>query len=387
MSTARVVVLGGGIFGVTSALALRGRGWTVTLVDPAPLPAPLASSTDRSKVVRADYGGDEFLSRLAEECLGHWRRWNEERFTRPLFHEVGFLLLSGSRMEPGSFEQRSFEQLAKRGFRVERMDADALRRRFPAWNADLYPEGYLSHEAGWAESGEVVRQLVQEAVAAGVSLVQGQAHDFLDDGGRVAGVRLTSGSTLGADVVVLATGAWTPSLLTEHPPLRASGMPVLLFAPDDPELFRPPHFPVWGADISRTGWYGFPAGSDGVVKIGHHGLGDPGDPSRPPAVTGEWEARCRAFLRDSLPGLASAPLVDTRTCFYCDSRDGDFWIDRHPQLPGLVLATGGSGHGFKFAPVLGERVADVVEGGPPEARFRWRPEAPVAVEEARYTGD
>jgi glycine/D-amino acid oxidase-like deaminating enzyme len=163
-------------------------------------------------------------------------------------------------------------------------------------------------------------------------------------------------------------------------------MPVLLFAPEAPALYRPPHFPVWGADIARTGWYGFPAGPDGVVKIGHHGSGYAGDPDDPPPVPREWEERCRAFLQGSLPGLASAPLVGTRTCFYCDSRDGDFWIDRDPDRAGLVLATGGSGHGFKFAPVLGDLVADVVEGAPALERFSWRPRAPVSQEEARYTG-
>jgi glycine/D-amino acid oxidase-like deaminating enzyme len=198
---------------------------------------------------------------------------------------------------------------------------------------------------------------------------------------------MASGREQEAEVVVLATGAWRPFPVADPSSFRPSGMPVLLFAPDDPEPYRPPHFPVWGADIARTGWYGFPAGPDGVIKIGHHGVGYPGDPEDPPVVAAAWEARCRAFLRESLPGLASAPLVGTRTCFYCDSRDGDFWIDRDPQRPGLVVATGGSGHGFKFAPVLGGLVADVVEGGAPQPRFRWRPEAAAAREEARYTGD
>ena len=376
MSTRRVVILGGGIFGVTSALTLRARGWDVTLVDPSPLPAPLASSTDRSKVIRADYGGDEFLSRLAETSLRGWRRWNRERFTRPLFHEVGFLLLRRSPMDEGGFEYASFRSLRDRGMKVERLDARLLRRRFPAWNAEVYPDGYLSHEAGWAESGEVVRQLVDQGVQAGVTLLRDRGVSLVDRSGRAGGVELASGRTLEADTVVVATGAWAPGLF------RPSGMPVLLFAPEDPAAFRPPSFPVWGADIARTGWYGFPAGPDGVVKIGHHGTGYSADPDRPPEVSAEWEARCRAFLAESLPGLASAPRVGSRSCFYCDSRDGDFWIDRDPERPGLVVATGGSGHGFKFAPVLGDLVASVVEGGAPEPRFRWRP-----AEEARYTGD
>ncbi len=387
MNTKRVVILGGGIFGVTSALTLQRRGWSVTLVDPAPLPAPLASSTDRSKVIRADYGEDDYLSRLAETSLERWRIWNRERFDRPLFHEVGFLLLRRTSLDEGGFEYGSFKTLKARGLRVERVDAGALGRRFPAWNEEVYPDGYLSHDAGWAESGEVVRQLAREAAGAGVILLQDRGESLLERGGRVVGARLASGRDVEADSVVLANGAWAPSFLKTSRVFRASGMPVLLFAPENPELFRPPAFPVWGADIARTGWYGFPAGDDGVVKIGHHGNGYPGDPDRPPDVADEWEERCRAFLRESLPKLASAPMVGSRTCFYCDSRDGDFWIDRDPDRTGLVVATGGSGHGFKFAPVLGDLVAAAVEGFAPVPRFRWRPQASRSVEEARYTGD
>lgn len=386
MSTKRVVVLGGGIFGLTSALSLQEKGWSVTVVDPAPLPAPLASSTDRSKVIRADYGEDDYLSRLAETSLERWRVWNRERFDRPLFHEVGFLLLRRSALEEGGFEYGSFNTLKARGLRVERLDAETLRRRFPAWNAGVYPDGYLSHEAGWAESGEVVRQLAREVAEAGIVLVRDRGESLLERGGRVRGAQLASGRTLEADSVVLANGAWASSFLEESGSFRAAGMPVLLFAPEEPELFRPPAFPVWGADIARTGWYGFPAGEDGVVKIGHHGNGYDADPDRPPEVADEWEERCRAFLRESLPGLASAPRVGSRTCFYCDSRDGDFWIDRDPDRPGLVVATGGSGHGFKFAPVLGDLVSAAVEGFAPVPRFRWRPRVAPSVEAARYTG-
>ncbi|MEQ9324364.1 MAG: FAD-dependent oxidoreductase, partial [Polyangiaceae bacterium] len=85
------------------------------------------------------------------------------------------------------------------------------------------------------------------------------------------------------------------------------------------------------------------------------------------------EARCRSFLREALPSLADAPVVGRRVCLYCDSPDGDFWIDRPPEIRGLVVAAGGSGHAFKLGPVLGPLVADLVEGGDTLDRFRWRP--------------
>ncbi len=100
----------------------------------------------------------------------------------------------------------------------------------------------------------------------------------------------------------------------------------------------------------------------------------PDSPER--LVTDEETARLRAFLAGSLPALADAPIVNTRVCLYCDTWDGHFWIAHDPERPGLALATGGSGHGLKFAPVLGPLIADVVERkpNPYAAKFRWRPE-------------
>ena len=85
-------------------------------------------------------------------------------------------------------------------------------------------------------------------------------------------------------------------------------------------------------------------------------------------------ASLRAFLPDLVPALAEAPIVGTRLCLYCDTPDEHFWIARHPERPGLTVSTGGSGHGFKMAPMLGRLTADAVEGKTDGwlEKFRWR---------------
>lgn len=334
-------VIGAGIFGVTAALELRARGYDVTLVDRGPIPHPLAESTDISKVVRIDYGADELYTSLGETALAGWQRWND-RWPRPLYHATGVTFLTRTPMQPGGFEHDSFELLSRRGHPLVRVDAEAISARFPAYRRGYLVDGYASPLGGWAESGAVVAQLASDARAAGVVIEPRDVHELPDD-----------------DLVVVCTGAWARELVDV--PLRASGQPIFHFAPREPELFEAHHFPVFGADIARTGYYGFPLHA-GVVKIANHGTGTPIDPAAPREVSSEQEAHVRAFVRDAFPALADAPIVYRRLCVYGDSDDGDLWIAKHPVRSNVIVATGGSGHAFKFAPVLGELIADACEG-------------------------
>src|SRR5205823_512344 len=124
----RILVVGGGVFGVTAAIELRRRGHRALLVDPGPLPHPLAASTDISKVVRLEYGGDEVYTALAERAIEGWRRWNRDLGTA-LYHETGLLLLRRTPMAPGTFEQDSFEVVSRRGHRSQLLDAGTVRAR------------------------------------------------------------------------------------------------------------------------------------------------------------------------------------------------------------------------------------------------------------------
>jgi sarcosine oxidase / L-pipecolate oxidase len=381
------IVVGAGINGVTAAIELKKRGHDVILIDPGPLPHPLAASTDISKAVRAAYGTDEEYTAMARRSIELWREWNEE-LGLELFHEVGALFMRKQEMRPGDYEYDSLKVLERRGDKVERINSAQLRERFPAWNAQNYHDGILEPEAGYVESGRVVAALVRRARLLGVDLREGRRFSKLDvGGGRVKGIALDEGERIDGDVVVMAAGAWTPYVLPfTRNFFRATGHPVFHLKPDQPELFVPERFPVFGADVSTTGYYGFPLNRDGVVKIANHGPGREMAPESPErSVTAEEEKNLRAFLSETFPALADAPIVYTRICLYCDTHDGHFWIAPDPERPGLVVAAGDNGHGFKFAPVLGELMADAVEGNsnPLLKKFRWRPEvSPGANKEA-----
>jgi glycine/D-amino acid oxidase-like deaminating enzyme len=392
MKKQKTIVVGAGINGVVAAIELRKRRHEVVLIDPGPLPHPLAASTDISKAVRAAYGADEDYTALAEQSREIWRQWNAQ-FGVELYHEIGFLFMRQRPLQPGDFEYESFKLLEQRGHQIERINSKQLLERFPAWNAERYPDGFLDLEAGYAESGRVVATLIQRAKSLGVELRENAKFRELDEAdGCVDGIRLENGEKIAAGTVVMAVGAWTPYALPfTRNFFRASGQPVFHLKPEKPELFTPERFPIFGADISTTGYYGFPLNRDGLVKIANHGFGREMSPDSPEcAVTKEEENKMRQFLSDSFPGLADAPIVFTRICLYCDTHDGNFWIAPDPERPELIIAAGDCGHGFKFAPVLGEMIADAVEGksNPLLEKFRWRPEvkAGETKEAARFRG-
>ena len=374
----RIIVVGAGINGVTAAIELKKRGHNVVLVDPGPLPHPLAASTDISKAVRAAYGADEDYTDLATRSIELWRKWNQE-FGTQFYHEVGVMFVRRRELKPGDFEHESFKTLKRRGHKVERMNSARLWKRFPAWNPELYRDGVLELEAGYAESGRVVATLIERAKSLDIELREGvrfsQLHE--EDYG-VSEIALDGGKRIAGDFVVMAVGAWTPYLLPFTKKFfRASGQPVFHLKPRQPELFAPERFPVFGADITTTGYYGFPIDRDGVVKVANHGHGREMSPKSPErAVTPEDEKNLREFLSSTFPALFNAPIVYSRVCMYCDTHDGHFWIAPHPDREGLVIAAGDCGHGFKFAPVLGEIIADAVEEKPNPIlqKFRWRPE-------------
>lgn len=386
MSTSSsILILGGGCCGLTAALELRARGWNVTVIDQGRIPHPDGASTDISKVVRMDYAADAQHTAMGERSIERWREWNA-RWGKELYHEVGFLVMSREEMQPGGFEHDSRAFLTPRGHLLRHTSAEMLRELHPAWNHNAYRDGYLNPVGGWVESGRVIARLAAEARAAGVEIVENALNPRPRiEGARCTGVQSSNGAW-SADAVLVAAGAWTPNVLPHLSDVMwTTAQTVFHFKPNDPSPFTPPHYPVWGADIGKTGWYGFPANADGLVKVANHGPGRRVNANAPRTLPPGEEERYRAFLLDTFPPLADAPLHSTRVCLYCDTFDGAFWIDHDPEHAGLIVAAGDSGHAFKFTPVMGEIIADTVErrANPWSQRYRWRERTAASSDGAR----
>ena len=390
-----VAIVGAGVFGTAAACELRRRGRAVTLFEAGEVPDARAASTDISKVCRMEYGADAATMALMERAREGWLAWNERWRAAghdALYHETGVLMVRRDPLAEGDFELESWRCLRERGRAPERVDAAAIAERYPAWRPGAYVDGFFHAHGGWAESGRVVEALAREAVALGAELrAETPVLGLVREADRIRSVRTAAGDEP-FDAVVVTAGSWTQELLAElDGPLRASGHAVFHLRPADPEPFRAERFPVFTADISRTGFYGFPLHPHaGVVKIALHDEGLALGRERATEVTAEHREKLRAFVADTFPALVDAPVVATRLCPYSDSQDGHFWIARHPEHANLVVAAAGSGHGFKFAPLWGGWIADALEGAanPDLERFGWRPELRLerGREEARCHG-
>jgi glycine/D-amino acid oxidase-like deaminating enzyme len=217
----------------------------------------------------------------------------------------------------------------------------------------------------------------------GVEIINEHAEELICDGDckSVARVRTDTGRLLeGFDHIVVAAGSRTPRLLRHLAAfLTPLALPIVHYKPreKDVELLR--KIPVWATGIRQTGYYGFPLHPhSGYCKVGFHGQGwvfPPGDVDYS-ALTAlhslvklSIEQRFRDFLRTALPALADATHVKSKLCLYCDSRDSDFVVDRDTEFANVTVVSGGSGHGFKFLPVIGPLCANVVDGSKPHAKL------------------
>jgi glycine/D-amino acid oxidase-like deaminating enzyme len=233
--------------------------------------------------------------------------------------------------------------------------------------------------------------LAQEATRRGVILHEDEpVKAILTQEGRFQAVRTSRGRYLGAELIVCA-GNFTPYLLPELAPyFKITGHPVFHVKPSQPELFTVPKCAVFAADTSNSGWYGFPLHPhEGVIKIGLHSNGKSLDPTTDLREVSEDHHRLfKSFLKEQLPSLVQDPIVYTRLCCYTDTLDGHYWIDRHPDVKGLTVASGGSGHGFKMGPIIGGIIADVSLTGNHawSKRYQWRELGPDTTpnEEARF---
>jgi len=342
-STPRVAVIGAGAFGGWTALHLRRLGAQVTLIDAWGPGHARASSGGETRVIRAVYGGNRTYAAMVRRAFELWAELDPS-----LYLETGALWMHRG---DDAYTRSSVPALAEVGFAVEQLTLDAAAKRWPQIDFRDVKTVWLEKRAGALMARRactVVRDALQKA---GGSYRVG--HVTWRDGAA----RLDDGTRLEADAYVFACGPWLGKLFAEVP-IAPTRQEVYFFGtPRGSERYRATNFPVW-VDFGERLFYGIPDVDGRGFKFADDTRGDAFDPTtgdRTPSAEGI--ARARRVLAERFPELANAPLIEARVCQYENSADGHFIIDRHPAHPNVWVAGGGSGHGFKLGPAVGEMVA------------------------------
>lgn len=347
-------VVGGGIIGASAALHAARRGAKVVLVDQAPLPNPRGASVDHSKVFRCAYP-DPLYVRMAAEALTLWRDLERDA-ARELLVPTGLVLIGQG---GAALADTSFESMRAGSCAPERLTPACVAQRWPQFSSSALSTVVFDPCGAIVRAEQAVRATLELARSAGVTVIAGDRITALavSGGGIVAerAGRIPCANTL------IATGPWSgrvlPGLASR---LRVTRQEVLYFEPRSPADFAPERFPIF-LELD-SGFYGFPVHQDRAMKIANHQKGPSADPEGADGpIVGEEAAR--AFFRRFIPGLADARLVETRVCLYNNTPDDDFIIDWHPAHANVLIATGFSGHGFKFGPLIGRIVAEILTTG------------------------
>ena len=358
------VVIGAGVFGAWTAHRLQRTGRSVALLDVYGAGNSRSSSGGESRILRMGYGREEIYTRWSLASLRLWIELFEQVNQPELFQKTGVLWTPAADDANTAFTLGTLE---KCGVVFQYLTPAELTARFPQVRYSSERVGIFEPESGVALARRAVCAVVEDAIRNGVDYFREAA--LAPDG---AEVRTRSGRVLRASTFVYASGPWLPKIFPEilEGRIRPTRQEVFFFGTEPGDRrFTPPHMPAWLDFTDERGAYALPDIENRGFKLAFDRHGPPFDPDTSDRLADGLEA-ARAFLAERFPALAGAPLVESRVCQYENTSSGDFLIDRHPDFSNVWLVGGGSGHGFKHGPMVGEHVTALIDGSASvEARF------------------
>jgi sarcosine oxidase len=368
-----VAVVGAGVFGAWTALHLARRGKRVLLLDAYGPGHSRSSSGDESRIIRMAYGADEIYTQWSRRSLVQWKELFAATHQDDLFRKTGVLWLG----ESGNSQLRAAKEVLRRnGVEFEELERASIVRRYSQINLEGIASGIYEPESGVLMARRAVAAVVSEAVRMGVDFWLAAIAEPRGNGAIESIASRTEKNPaeerFTARQFVFACGAWLAKLFPEILgdrifPTRQS---VFYFGiPGGDERFSAPALPTWL--IKNDECYGMPDLESRGLKIALDKHGERVDPDRQSRIVRPEEVdEIRRYVAYRFPALGNAPVVETRVCQYENTSNGDFLIDRHPTLSNVWFAGGGSGHGFKHGPAVGEYIArQMLDGAEPEKRF------------------
>jgi glycine/D-amino acid oxidase-like deaminating enzyme len=354
----RVVVVGAGAFGGWSALFLQRLGARVTLVDAWGPGNSRASSGGETRVIRGVYGPDRIYTKMAARAFTLWHE-AEKRWNKKLYRRTGALWMV---TDEGLFVRESMPVLRESGFAYEELTQAEAGKRYPQIQLDDVRWALLEKEAGYLSARRACADVVEGFASEGGQYREASVAAPQIGADALKELKLSDGTTLPADVFVFACGPWLPKVFPDvlGKVITPTRQDVFFFGtPAGDDRFSEKNFPVW-VEIPRF-FYGIPGNERRGFKIADDVRGAPFDPTngdrRPSSAALDT---AREYVERRFPALKGAPVVETRVCQYENSPDHHFLLDHHPGASNVWIVGGGSGHGFKHGPALGEMVADTI---------------------------
>lgn len=358
-----ILIIGAGIVGLSTAYALLNAGMSrVHVLEQAVVNHARSTSSSISRLLRFEYGADVFYSRMVKLSLERWHEL-EERTQRTLYTQTGLLTLG----KEGDETLREQEITSSLGLASEQLSAQSCQQRFPQFDTRNYKSLVYNPAGGILHASDCLRALKRAVLNLGGTIIESsQVTQILHDNPhRPIRLRLQTGDELSADRVVVAAGPWVHNLLGSlRIPVAVTRQYILYFAGLPASIFGTDVFPAF----MEHDLYGFPIhkGSHGWLKATSHQFGACVDPDAAVHIEREVIERIVHELHTLLPVLRQAKLAHIEACMYDVSPDEDFILDYLPGDARIVFATGLSGHGFKFGPLLGHLLSSLISETPPE---------------------
>lgn len=375
-----VVVVGGGIMGVQAAWHLAQMGQNVTVLDQFDVPNQWAASGDHLRVFRLTYGKDAFYTEMALKALPLWLELNTLS-EETLLQQNGVLEFAA---KDNGYEGQSLAVLKENRVRVQRLEREEVKRLYPMYNPRSFKWALFHPDGGmiWANRAVAatasIAQRKNVRIRSNIKIVSIQK-----DKNGVRSVKDAAGKIWEAERFLFAGGYWSGELLKSYGlPIKVTKQEQIFLRPlSNRGRYRPEHFPVFAS--LTDGFYGFPVHLHGFIKIADHRKGPvvkKADPDELRELTPKFEKSCRKWLKRFIPEMANFTEFEGHVCWYDNTPDNDFIMDRLPDAPNAYVAAGFSGHGFKFAPIVGKSMAELMIAGKSElnlhrfrlARFKLR---------------
>jgi sarcosine oxidase len=357
-----IVVVGAGVFGGWTALSLLERGARVTLLDAWGPGNSRSSSGEETRVMRGTYGPDQPYTEMAARALKLWAKY-ERKWKRQFLHRSGVLWMASN--PDDAFERGSVEMLRAAKIKYQELSLTQMRKRWPQINYEGVEWGIFEPECGYLEARASCAAVVEAFKDAGGEYRQ-DAVTIQDEEPlrKDRWLNLPDKSRLAADSYVFACGPWMGSLFPETIGrlIRSTKQDVFFFGTrsQDGVNFSDAHLPVWADHYGRFR-YGIPGNDHRGFKIADDTRGADFDPTNGERIINpEALKEIREYVAFRFPALKDAPLVETRVCQYEQTPDSHFIIDRLPGRENVWLLGGGSGHGFKHGPAIGEMMAELI---------------------------